>query len=318
MAFFSIVIPVYNVELYLDRCLESVIKQTFSDYEIILVDDGSTDGSGAICDKYGAQLPNCTIIHQKNKGLSVARNTGLSESKGEYVYFLDSDDAIEATLFDELNRVIEKNHDIDVVGFDAQIIEEGKANEKLTTSNGINGIQHGLSFSEKATPKSTVPLYCYKREFLIQNDLFFYEGIYYEDLLFTAQVFLKNPKVIMLGKSYYMYYKRQGSITTTYTKKKNYEDMLLIIRELLAESKECEKGQLDAFRNIYKSYLMLSEEVYSCLSKKDKCIEKDARKIYLQEAKGKKELIGTSNMIITMFPGVFYFIRNIRRTLIWR
>lgn len=315
MAFFSIVVPVYNVELYLDRCLKSVIGQTFSDFELILVDDGSTDSSSKICDKYSITLTNCKVVHQVNKGLSGARNTGLKESTGKFVYFLDSDDVIDHELLETLFKTIKKNQDVDVIGFDALIIQEGISEKKLTTSNGINGIQFGLNFSEKKVPRSTVPLYCYRRDFLNNCGLKFFEGIFYEDLLFTAQVFLKNPKVYMLGESFYLYYKRQGSITTSYIRKKYYEDMLTINRILLGENKLCKNKQQYAFRNIYKSYLLLSEEVYSMLSREDRHFEMNKRKLFFKENKMNREIIGTTNLFIAMFPKVFFFVRNILRIL---
>ena len=113
--FFSIIIPVYNVEKYLDRCLESVLKQEFNDYEIILVDDGSTDTSSYICDSY-KQSEKVTVIHKDNGGLSSARNCGLDISKGEYIFFVDSDDYIcpgtLKILYDNLSRT-----NVDVIKF---------------------------------------------------------------------------------------------------------------------------------------------------------------------------------------------------------
>lgn len=88
----SLIIPVYNVERYLPMCLESVVQQGLEDYEAILVDDGSTDGSSKICDEYAARYPQFRVIHQENQGLALARNRGISEARGEYILFLDSDD----------------------------------------------------------------------------------------------------------------------------------------------------------------------------------------------------------------------------------
>ena len=93
-ALISVIIPVYNVEEYLHECVDSVINQTYKNLQIILVDDGSTDSSGKICDEYAENDKRITVVHQKNGGLSVARNTGLSNAHGDYVYFLDSDDYI--------------------------------------------------------------------------------------------------------------------------------------------------------------------------------------------------------------------------------
>ena len=117
-ALISVIIPVYNVEEYLRECIDSVLNQTFSDFEVILVNDGSTDSSGEICDEYVEKDERVTVIHQKNGGLSVARNIGLSEANGKYVYFLDSDDYISENALATLLNIAE-NDSSDIVFFDA-------------------------------------------------------------------------------------------------------------------------------------------------------------------------------------------------------
>ena len=103
----SVIVPVYNVEKYLKRCLESILVQSWNDYEIILVDDGSTDSSAQICDVYAEKYEMIRVIHKENKGLSDTRNRGIEEASGEYVYFPDSDDWLEPNTFSELSDVIE-------------------------------------------------------------------------------------------------------------------------------------------------------------------------------------------------------------------
>ncbi len=116
----SVIIPVYNVENYLRECVDSVLNQTFSDYEIILVDDGSTDISGKICDKYAVKDDRVNVIHKKNGGLSNARNVGLKKAVGEYIYFLDSDDYIKTDALEKLyNTAISEK--ADVVFFDGDV-----------------------------------------------------------------------------------------------------------------------------------------------------------------------------------------------------
>lgn len=116
----SVIIPVYNVEKYLRECLDSVLHQTYKKLEVILVDDGSTDGSGRICDEYAERYPYFRVIHKKNAGLGMARNSGLETATGEYVYFLDSDDYIESTQIEELYHALVIYHvDACRVGFKA-------------------------------------------------------------------------------------------------------------------------------------------------------------------------------------------------------
>ena len=112
----SVIIPVYNVEHTLERCVQSVLTQNFADMEIILVDDGSTDGSSALCDTYGNKK-NITVIHQDNAGLSAARNTGLTVAKGRYVTFVDSDDYLDTDLYPSLMKVLQADDDIDLLEY---------------------------------------------------------------------------------------------------------------------------------------------------------------------------------------------------------
>ena len=116
----SVIIPVYNVEKYLEECIDSVLAQTYQNIEIILVDDGSTDSSGLICDRYAEKNTNISVIHQKNSGLSAARNSGLNKANGDYIYFLDSDDYISADAIEKLFSIAE-NDKSDIVFFDAYL-----------------------------------------------------------------------------------------------------------------------------------------------------------------------------------------------------
>ena len=115
---FSVVIPVYNVKEYLERCVTSVLNQPCADYEMILVDDGSTDGSGALCDRLALRSPKIRVIHQKNGGLGAARNTGIEHALGDYLVFIDSDDYIDASMLPDLAAKIDETHaDIITFGF---------------------------------------------------------------------------------------------------------------------------------------------------------------------------------------------------------
>ena len=113
--FFSIIIPVYNVAPYLRECLDSVLAQTFTDWEAICVDDGSTDGSGAILDEYAAKDNRFRVFHQKNAGVSVARNNGLMLASGEWIWFVDSDDSIREGSLALIKHALDNNKDVDVV-----------------------------------------------------------------------------------------------------------------------------------------------------------------------------------------------------------
>lgn len=120
----SVIIPIYNAENYLKKCIESVLHQTLQGVEIILVDDGSTDGSGAICDQYSV-FQNIKVLHQENKGLSAARNTGLDAATGDYVAFLDSDDYVDPEMYNEMYLTAKKEN-VDIVYCNYAVVKNDK------------------------------------------------------------------------------------------------------------------------------------------------------------------------------------------------
>lgn len=234
----SIIVPVYNVELYLEECIDSVINQTYENLEIIIVDDGSTDNSGMICDAYENKDERITVIHKENGGLSAARNTGLRIATGEYVYFLDSDDYIEKNAMSDLMEIFEQEK-VDVVFFDAYVfytdcepddnVNSYKRKKRYTSLNGKDILVKLLENDEYRTP---VQLYMYKAEFLNRNNLEFYEGIIHEDELFSFQVFNADGIVAHCHKSLYARRIRPASIMTASASSKRFKSMLAIYNEL--------------------------------------------------------------------------------------
>ena len=128
---FSILVPVYNVEKYLEQCVESLLNQTYKgEYEIILVDDGSTDSSGKICDEYAEKYPQIKVIHKKNEGLVSSRQTGIAEAKGEYSLFVDSDDFADTDLLLTVSDCIERNENPDMVIYSFRYYSDGKTKDR--------------------------------------------------------------------------------------------------------------------------------------------------------------------------------------------
>lgn len=310
---FSIIVPVYKVEKYLGTCLNSITRQTFTNYEVILVDDGSPDDCPKICEEFKKHETRCKVIHQKNKGLSGARNAGLKIARGKYIYFLDSDDTISDDLLINLYITFE-TYKVDIVGFDATVFEQGKT-YCLSTGGFTGRNEKGIDIAKKKTPLSTVPLYSYRKSFLYKHDLFFLENIYYEDVLFTAQVFLKNPEIYYLGKTYYFYNKREESITTSHVKSKNYKDIVNICKHLIGDGVKGEKCAEDAYKNIIRSYILLSEEIYRKMNNVDKFECRFIRNSLIKLIKDNKGNLGLINYIIVSFLNTFYMIRNVRRKL---
>ena len=228
----SIVIPVYNVEKYLERCLRSVLDQRTENLEIILVDDGSTDSSPEICDAYAGRYSCVKVLHKKNSGLSDARNVGIAAACGEYVLFLDSDDYIGSGCLKELAPFFSAGYDI--------IVTDGMCEGKVQLlSHAFEcPVCTGKEFLLIALRHRQMPmaacLYSYRRAFLLENQLQFQKGILHEDEEFTPRAFLAANKVVNTHVCCYHYVIRGNSITTRKDMRKNAEDFHATCKKLAA------------------------------------------------------------------------------------
>lgn len=232
----SIIIPIYNVEQYLSRCVDSVLQQTLKNIEIILVDDGSPDKSPSMCDHYKEIDDRIKVIHKKNGGLASARNAGLKIATGEYILFLDSDDWIQPETAEELVSIAEQ-YQVDFVRF--RPMYAGWPNHKdgsLCDFGTESGMKEGVYLKEDiiseiyprlfATPQLTLGVIVaawrslYRREFLKNNNLLFDEAIRYsEDTIFSAKVVsATNSFYYLNGQKYYYYFYNKNSITKSYKK----------------------------------------------------------------------------------------------------
>lgn len=228
----SFVIPVYNVAAYIEKCVHSCFDQNVDKklYEIILVNDGSTDNSLELCEKLKTQYPDLKIISQENKGLSGARNTGLGCAKGEYIWFVDSDDWITENCLGNIINQIKKYHtDIFWLGHD--LVPHGKVYHKFIPDKIDVPISGEDFFANQLKGLFYIWKFIYKRDFLRKNKLEFYEGILYEDLEFTPRALYLAKTCYTIPKVYYHYLMREGSIVNN-IKIKNIEDRFLILSEL--------------------------------------------------------------------------------------
>jgi len=220
----SIVIPVYNVEKQFQRCMNSVMSQSYKNLEIILVNDGSTDRSGEMCDDIKQIDDRIKVIHQENKGLSGARNSGMNVVSGDYVYFLDSDDYIEIDAIKTLAERAKNSYSEIIIGNYSIINEKNEITkrdlfkkERFTEEMwGSSGEKYRYFFGRSYGTTAWNKLYRvdYLKRLKIKferNDL-----IFAEDLLFNMKVFLNKPNIEMVNHYSYFYYKVSGSITTTY------------------------------------------------------------------------------------------------------
>ena len=209
---FSIIVPIYNVAAYLSQCLESLKTQDYTDFEVICVNDGSTDCSREILSEWESQFPQMKVIDRENGGLSAARNTGLETASGDYVVFVDSDDWVEPTM---LSRLAEEAHGEDMICFACRKSDSGATDTLIPEQNdGWNYYnRHALEHHE--VPFVCVWQRCYRREFLEENNLRFREGILHEDNEFTPRACLKSKRVKVIPDVLYNYRIRPGSIMTT-------------------------------------------------------------------------------------------------------
>jgi len=212
----SIIIPVYNVSEYLCKCLESVVSQTYDNLEIILVDDGSTDDSGEICDQYGRNDPRIHVLHQKNSGQAHARNRAFQESHGEYILYVDSDDFIARNHVEVLMSA--------AMQYDADIVQCFM--KKFKGKNPSSEEKNSIVAEEVFTSSGALEEFCYQRKFYacpwckvirreIMEQISFPENTGYEDLAIMFYVLGKAEKIVLVPEI--MYYYRQHSASTMHT-----------------------------------------------------------------------------------------------------
>ena len=258
LALLSIIIPVYNVEKYLSRCIDSVLAQSIKDYEIILVDDGSTDRSGEICDQYARRDGSISVIHKQNGGLASARNAGILTASGKWVAFVDSDDWITPSFVEECSRIVKKYSVCDAISF-GYFIDYTESNSTL----------HRAYKTDKYFPKESLPSAvlemeepgmfnsvcnkCYRRELLEAHQVRFAEKMEPgEDLLFNCAYFSVVSSCALSSKELY-HYMRQGEATLT----KRYDPKLTEKVDVFDSARKqlCsalgENAQLACMRNRY-------------------------------------------------------------------
>lgn len=212
----SIIIPMYNVEKYIDQCIMSVLDQDIpkEEYEIIIIDDGSTDDSYNIAKKYLSQ--NITIIRQKNQGLSVSRNIGVSLAKGDYIFFVDSDDYIATNTINKLIKIV-SNYDLDILEFNWRRTKSREllsSKTEFLTSDTLE-VLSGEKFIASRNFHDSVCLYFFKRTFLLNTKVEFIDGRVMEDMIYTAELISMAKRIAYLPLDVYRYVINPNSIWTS-------------------------------------------------------------------------------------------------------
>jgi glycosyltransferase involved in cell wall biosynthesis len=237
----SVIVPVYNVKEYLGRCLDSILRQTFSDFELILVDDGSADGSAEICDIYAEKDARVRVIHQSNSGQGMARNTGLRVSTGEYIGFVDSDDWIACDMYEHLVSILQ-HYGCDVAETGCRLVGRGSPNPRksyrLAVVPGGDGLleQYLLKGLEKPFGGYSVCIKLYRAHLF--SGVSFSEECVCEDYLINFQLLQKARKAVFSNKESYFYAQRQESTIRGMLSKKDFSMLTncIRVRDLAAET----------------------------------------------------------------------------------
>lgn len=272
---FSIIIPVYNVEKYIDRCLKSISKQSYKNYEVIIINDGTKDNSVEIIEKYTKKYDNFKLYNKKNGGLSDARNYGLKYVKGDYLLFIDSDDYINEDLLKELNLVLEEK-EYDLIKFKLQLVDED--GNFIRYENGLN-VSKEISLNEIFKEEFCEPAwtYCYNFKFWKNNKFRYLKNKIHEDFGLTPEIIMKAKNIFYLNYYGYNYVQRENSIMTTISEEKNLKkayDMLEQYDRLI--NIEYENTN---YINTYNSFLA------NAVISKAKILNGKNRKKYIKEIK---------------------------------
>ncbi len=266
----SVIIPIFNVEKYIEACLNSVIHQTLKEVEIICVNDGTTDHSMEIVDKKAAWDKRICIVERENKGLSAARNEGLKLATGEYVIFLDSDDVLKENALEILYQTMEQER-LQQIFFEADILYD---TPKVKRKNYVKyhkyyhrkccypQVEKGTELLEKLLAnkdyRMSVCLQMFQRKFLAENELLFREGIIHEDNLFTPQAMLKAERVLVVRDSFYIRRLRGESIMQAEQRSKSSWGYFCCYRKLkeVAEAYPPTSKEAKCLKNIVEQILL--------------------------------------------------------------
>ena len=258
----SVIVPVYNVSDYLNECIESIIQQTYKNLEIILINDGSTDNSLQICKDYAEKDTRIIVLDKQNGGQSSARNLGLDYAMGEYIAFIDSDDAVSLDVFEENTKILEKDKSIDVLQFP---VYKNYGLKTAYISSFKTGPIEGTEnlFREWIENYRISWIVCdkiFKRE--VFNQIRFVDGMFYEDNYIITNVLDSIDKLYVSDKGLYYYYYRNNTITTSpHTLKKELDTQKVSLRILksLKRFNSLQEVKIKILSRIFNVYLSLSK-----------------------------------------------------------
>lgn len=301
----SVIVPVYNVETYIEECLTSIVDQTYQQLEIIVIDDGSTDDSNQKIKPYLLDQ-RVQLITQANQGLSGARNTGLEAATGKYILFVDSDDYIHLKTIEEVVKNLEKNH-LDLIRFNGKaFLDELNKPIEQNSYDFSHRLQEGRIYrsdlfkANRRTFVSPVYLYIIRRDVIEKNTIRFHEGILHEDELFTTQVFVAIKSMMYMNRYYYNRRYRENSIMTNQSNerlKRTFDSYAVIYKEL--EKMYFQKDYSKEQKNLIKRQML---SIYSGLKKSK--INEIEKVSFMKEIKG-----------ISIFDKIYLYVQGAVRSI---
>ena len=309
----SIIIPMYNAEKYISACLMSCLKQDvpYTDYEIIVVNDGSPDDSIKIAEKIATQYKNIQIVSQNNGGLSVARNNGLSIAKGDYVWFVDSDDTIADGALLEIFKGVESN--VDVLSIQYRLVYDDISKNQDVCNNVVDGIKDGRYVIKKGVFAIPAPFHIYKRIFLKDNNLYFTSGKLHEDAEFKPRAIYLANTISSIDYVCYNYYKTNTCSITACHSIRNVEGYIYAAKSIndfcMHIDKSCKKSML---AHVGRS---LNGAIYNYVRILDKKEKEKAKELILNSKSVFRAIMCSSSIqyitegfLLSVAPSMFLFL----------
>lgn len=320
----SVIIPVYNVEKYICRCLDSVLQQTYRNYEIILINDGSTDNSGNICQHYQSIEPKITLLSQKNQGLSSARNVGIELAKGAYLTFIDSDDCVRSSYLEKLLKVMEK-HDADISFCGSECFGDEFSNELINKNfDGIRSFSGRdackLIYSKEGRVDYGVAWgKLYKRELF--SEYRYPIGRLHEDQFLTYKLFYASSKVVEIGECLYGYFQNPEGIMRSPFSIKRYDGIVAYdeTKKFFLKKKEYEIVELV---NVCRDELLADYSIRARKAGFYKNLPRQYKMSYWKARKILKKLYGIDQyeyIMYQFYPNLILFearLRKLKRIII--
>lgn len=258
---FTIIVPCYNVELFIEECVDSIEKQTFTNYELILINDGSLDNSLSICKDHAMKNDRIRVIDKKNEGLSITRNRGIKEANGDYIVFVDGDDFIENNSLEELDKAIDDQTEIVITRLvkdfgNSMEFEDERMEDYFSTNNSLQDAIYWVMGKTSNTWPAVK--YIVSRNFIENNNLSFLEGYLHEDFDWTTKIFARAKSINICCFPWYHYrMKREGSITNAISAK-HITDVITIAYNLLEGEGSVISDYPEEIRETVKRRIMIS------------------------------------------------------------